>query len=484
MPCPPRMLPLLLAVWMLPACPTAPNPDYTPGGTVDGGGIDAIMYDADPLAPDSKPACSQTMPCASDQGAPICGEDGMCVSCNERAQPDQDCAARDNAYPRCDPVGGDCVVCLIATDCPTLTAPVCDQGSHTCRACQADDECPARVCLDSGQCADPASVLYVDHDTGTTDAACTLSDPCDDISVAVSKLSAGVEFVRVLDQGPKAVTIALTGVTVTIVGVAGGTELNGNFNGAPVLDVGAGATVRVRNLEINQSNGVGVICQAPGSSSVQLVDVRVVDSDEIGVTSDGCDLTIERSDIAGNRLGGVSIRNGSFRLVNNLIVDNGSGAADFGGVRIDNAAASPTAQEFAFNTVDGNNAAASAATGSRGVSCTGPASAPIAATGNIVRGGTGGPNIMAGAECSFAYSNLEGAATLGDLAAGGNNVDAAPSYVNAGTGDYHLAADDDTCTGRADPSAGVAVDRDGEDRPQGGATPDIGADEIDESAGS
>jgi len=79
---------------------------------------------------------------------------------------------------------------------------------------------------------------------------------------------------------------------------------------------------------------------------------------------------------------------------------------------------------------------------------------------------------VAGANCNYTYSDIGPTAASG----GAGNINTAPTFVDAGTGDYHL---EPTSAGvdAADPAATLATDLDGDARPQG-AIRDMGADEV------
>jgi hypothetical protein len=202
--------------------------------------------------------------------------------------------------------------------------------------------------------------------------------------------------------------------------------------------------------------------RARTGSRVEIVASEIANSPARGIhVSSLTGLIVSRTLVVDNRGGGIDARDGSVELVNNLIVENGSGGSSFGGVRID----APTLATFAFNTVEANRAEDAAP--AYGVECR--AASSLVATSSIVYGGDG-PDAAVAGSCSWRYSNIRGAE---DLDSDGTNVGEPPGFAAAGAGDYRLT-ESSPCVGAAEPDTGIAIDFAGESRPVGDA-PDCGA---------
>jgi Cys-rich repeat protein len=102
--------------------------------------------------PSSEPACdAATGACVaclvdsdcSSHDAPACAGH-RCVACT------QDAHCSSPQAPACNTATSTCVQCTKSADCGFF-GEVCDPGSHSCRGCQSDAECPGGVCA-SGQC--------------------------------------------------------------------------------------------------------------------------------------------------------------------------------------------------------------------------------------------------------------------------------------------------------------------------------------------
>jgi hypothetical protein len=96
---------------------------------------------------------------------------------------------------------------------------------------------------------------------------------------------------------------------------------------------------------------------------------------------------------------------------------------------------------------------------------------PITFSNNIVYGNqVDGADQVGGMECIWTYSNIGPGGF-----AGPGNIDIDPQFVSAVQNDFHLGLQSPVID-RADPTATLATDFDGDARPHG-AGRDIGADE-------
>jgi hypothetical protein len=118
------------------------------------------------------------------------------------------------------------------------------------------------------------------------------------------------------------------------------------------------------------------------------------------------------------------------------------------------------------------NANGGAATIHTGVSC-GSVVIPITISSSIVYANTvsgGGTQIGGSANCTAMYSDIGP-----DTVAGTGNINADPMFVSTAQNNFHILMAS-SCRDVADPAATIAIDVDGDARPQG-AGRDIGADE-------
>jgi hypothetical protein len=431
------------------------------------------------------PDCTISTDCTMP-AAPICDTGvGECESCNDGGG-DAACEARNgDAAPFCVTQGdgvGSCAQCLDSAAC-TADAPVCDPTARTCGACKEHSDCAAfsGVC-DAGACAPESAVVYVAK-SGTDSGDCTMGAPCLTLPYARDEVQAdnsNKHFIRILDvdnyAGTSGGALTLTNIDISI--IAAGATITSIDNNRPIIDVGANTDITLDGVTIRAAGtGVdGVRCQSTGSR-VRLEDVLVNGNQNIGVNmSGGCELIIERSVISGNLAGGIKISDAAFTITNTYIVDNGNGAALFGGIQILNGVMAET-QILSFNTILNNNATGAA--DARGVDCSLPGINPLRATSNIIRGGSGGTALLKRANCDWVHSNIEGLpADL--MVAEKNNLDD-PCDIAPGADNLPRIGSASMCKERGEPGTGIDIDYDGDVRPDGSGAdkPDMGADELD-----
>jgi Right handed beta helix region len=380
---------------------------------------------------------------------------------------DQDCAAPTAV---CDLAGTmTCVQCTPAeaTACSGAT-PACI--GNTCQKCTAHTQCAvSNVCLPDGTCADAAQVAYVQAG-GTGSLPCTKAAPCGtlDDGVRANKPTVKVAAGTLADN--KVTTI--DGKALTIVADPGAKLSRGNSG--IILEVrNDGADVAVYDLEITAGAGAAnaaISVPNGGAPKLSLTRVAVDGNQGTGISVAAGKLTIARSTISGNTGGGLSISSAQFDITNTFIVSNGGGLATFGGVAIGSIAVSASGQHrLAFNTVTANLGPATVNTG---ITCSSVLS-PLVFSNNIVYGNIvsgGGAQIGGSANCTATYSDIGP-----DGLAGVGNINADPLFVNVAQANFHIQA---TSPARdaADPAATLAVDFDGDMRPQGTRS-DMGADE-------
>jgi hypothetical protein len=344
------------------------------------------------------------------------------------------------------------------------------------------------VCdIAAGTCAAASAVLYVGGTNADNVSSCGSSTaPCATPGYAAARLS-GQAFMRIRD-GNYNTNMDLEAVTVTVVGP--GASLLAFTDSTPAILIRNGANVTLDGLSIRgATNGAaGVECsgstltfwrarsylnQGPGldsSSCVLAVLESSIDGNQgIGLVLSNGELVMRRSTIKGNTRGGVHAILAPYEIINNFIVDNGTGGSsgsDIAGMRFDNSSETGD-QILAFNTI-ANNRARDGLT-SFGVHCDVSGSASSVVTSNIVHNGQG-QTVVAGS-CVWSYSNYEGA-PVGTR----NNIDMDPMFKDELSNNYEIKSGS-PCQDAAEDLSTVTTDYEGDARPAGAK--DIGADEVD-----
>jgi hypothetical protein len=238
-------------------------------------------------------------------------------------------------------------------DCgATPKMPICDNG--TCRACRAHSDCGSGVCLTDGSCAAMIDVAYVNNTNG---AGVTCSDlahlstpmnPYCEINRAV--LLSGKPYIKVAGSAnlyaPVAIMPLAPDTRITLVG-PGDTasvlaEIQGPNDTALKLQTDGTNKLRItvdgfviRGATGANGNGVSCTGSSGKSGDTQLSITRSIirGNDQIGFVATNCDVTIDRVTVGPSNLkGGVSLASTDFSVFNTLIIKNGSGTADVGGL--------------------------------------------------------------------------------------------------------------------------------------------------------
>lgn len=430
------------------------------------------------------PACRQLNPefCSSHpQDIDCAGRFGPGAgidagSCTE----DEQCT---DPTPVCDIVRSMCVPCMPGNVgvCSGAT-PVCG-ADEACHACALDVQCASQTCLPDGSCASPLDVLYVSP-TGSDLATCMPEDHCS-LARALALIDGTKSTIR-LDPAHYNLT-ATVALPHDLHLVGRGAILDRNAAGSgEVLDIAAGTHTSLDYVTVMGGDGAGgdgIVCiqatltlrevtiqgnagSAISSSGCQLVvsHSQLLNNQDTGIAATASDVTLVRSVVSGNQIDGLDLAATSYDIENNVIVKNG-GPSSGGGVFV--AAIRTVARRvFGFNTIAQNSGPFGSISG---VVCD-DVQVPLAMTSNVVVNNAGPAQVSDGA-CSWTYSDIAPGPVSGT-----GNLSSDPLFVDPVHNNFHLQLAS-PARDAADPAATLAVDLDGDARPQG-AGRDMGADEI------
>jgi hypothetical protein len=377
---------------------------------------------------------------------------GVCSS-------DPDCAALDPSTPVCLDQAS-CVQCAPdRTSACTDTTPVCGDD-HRCHACTSHDECGSGICLDTGACAAPADVAYVQG--GAVGDCTSPSSPCGSLEDArasgrtIFKVSGAVADDRLT---------SLTTGSYRIYGTPGASVTRAGTG--VILQVKGTANVAIYDLRFTHGLADGIE-QADTTSVLALTRVIIDENAGYGLSAHYGTLTMNGCVVSGNNFGGVSAADVRFTITNSIFVVNGDGSqSTVGGLRL-----SPLGDSrFEFNTV-ADNFSTTGNHGTRSLNCT----AALTVRNNIFRTNypsTTGISPLCTAEFSL-FDQL--APTTGDNKTGDPMFDQLDPLVPDAPAYYRITAGSPAADS-ADPSASMSADIDGDPRPANGRS-DIGADEL------
>lgn len=240
------------------------------------------------------PECSETVPCV-DEAAPFCVE-GECSPCSAVVDgtPDEACAALDEATPLC--VDDACVQCTAESfDACGGTTPLCGDD-NTCVGCSFHEECQdigLHACnIATGACfsADAADVSEVNLAGANA------------LQNAVNEVANGAEHTIIVTGSTSSTHSAVIdgGKTIAIVSTDANIQTVRGAGGSPTLSVnGAGSTVYLHRLRIEDSNDVGISVGTAGT------------------------LYADSTQVSGNDGGGITLAAGSFGFLRNSMVGVG-----------------------------------------------------------------------------------------------------------------------------------------------------------------
>ncbi len=406
--------------------------------------------------------------CSCSGPTPICVA-MQCVSCLSTSDGDAACAAVSPTTPHCEPSGpamGECVACRDATDCGGLT-PFCDDGTHVCRGCIADSECPSLICdltPDSpthGPCVDAANVVYADGangndgNTGLTPTMATKT-----VMKAVNN-AVGLNPARLYVHaaaGTYPESVGVNNNSIFIVG-ATGAIIHPTGGGMDGLGAKGNGSMTVRNLIVTADMGNGGNCNGAHMAAYQ---TQFINSKQLGVVSMNCTpLYLDGCIVSGNMVGGVTVLGGDFTIYNSVLVkNNGAGLNQTG---------TGTTTLFENNTVADNTS------GGVNVGVTCESSMSIMVVNSILYNNKGGGGT------TISETNCQGSFNASDDPSTGpqSTVDLTakpPGFVSAS--DYHLAPGS-PCINEGTPQGAPDHDIDFQPRPDAKTMIfDIGADEV------
>lgn len=316
---------------------------------------------------------------------------------------------------------------------------------------------PGYRCYDDpSMCVVDGSVLFVDCAAAPCVGTGTLADPFCSIADAVAVAASG-QLLWLLSSCDEEVTIP----PLLDLNISGETGIQWSAPGCSVLNVNAQVIVYGMHLVS------GIQVNSGGSLTLR--------HSELGPSATGCEAlrcnfdslcVIERNHIHNNADGGIFTNGGSFRIVNNVIVENGTGGgggSTFGGMRVADPALPPAIvmnNTVAYNMARSNQQA--------GVKCWGA----VDVRSNIIWMNT--PEDISN-NCDPWY-NFVSEPALNNVQFNRNQD---PLFVNQPAGDYHIQTIS-PAVDSADPSGippAPPADFDGDSRFLGSGV-DCGADEA------
>jgi hypothetical protein len=238
--------------------------------------------------------------------SPICGPARTCVACNATGAPSDTCSKREAAKSVCATngnVAGQCVGCVTDNTCGSIGAPICDKVSNTCRRCDVDAECIAKVGADPGVC--------MAHDDGRCATASeTQKVQGGDLQAAITAaIAGGKKLVLVSESTDRAVypgpgKLAIVGKGLLKPPVGGGTK--------PGISI-TGGELFLRDLAItNSAPGVSVT----NASLLRMTSCEVTGNNG-GILIDGASFDIQVSEISDNKIGTFGVAKWGGVLANN-----------------------------------------------------------------------------------------------------------------------------------------------------------------------
>jgi hypothetical protein len=319
-------------------------------------------------------------------------------------------------------------------------APAIDAPSDVLEStCERDDQCASNLCLPAGTCAPPEEILYVSP-TGSG-IECSATAKCK-LETALS-LATPTRNLVLLDAGMYSGAYSIDR-TVTVIGR--NAVIDGGAGNVPTLSITRGAVAELQFLRVSNSKLTGIAC-----TDSALVGRRIeVSGNGMGIAG-GCDVTLERSIIARNGDGAISLTKGVIDIHGNFIVNNGRANLSIPLVDLKSAVVG----SLSWNTIAMNDTSNS----KTAIAC---AAQTLVATGNLIADPQ--PAQVSGT-CDFTASYRMVTTTANDL-----------GWASPQTNDFHLTAASTQVIDKTTGCNGV-IDFDGQMRPLGGSC-DFGGDEL------
>jgi hypothetical protein len=429
-------------------------------------------------------ACRQLNPefCASHPQDIDCARSGAGIDGGLCTQ-DEQCT---DPTPVCDITRSMCAPCIPGKvgACSGAT-PVCG-ADDACHPCVLDTECVSQTCLPDGSCASPLDVLYVSP-TGSDLATCMPDDHCS-LARAIALIDGTKSTIRLDPAHYNLIATVVLPKDLHLVGRGAILDRNAPGSGE-VIDIAPGTHVSLDDVTVvggDGGSGHGIVCNqatltlrevtiqgnggnAINTSGCQLMisHSQLLNNQDSGIIASASDITLVRSMVSGNQNSGLDLTGSSFDIENNVIVKNG-GPNGLGAVFIETIRSGSVGRRvFAFNTVSQNSGVFGSV---GGVVCSDTVGVPLAMTSNIVVNNAG-PAQVSGGACVWTYSDIAPGPVSGT-----GNLSSDPLFVDPVHNNFHLQLAS-PARDAADPAATLAVDLDGDARPQG-ARRDMGADEI------
>ncbi len=466
-------------------CVPTPNDDTC--NEVEQGRCDADEFCQISTDPEDKNEC---VDCLVDGDCPLngatCSDNNKCVAASCTQGNDASCAAIDEDAPVCG-LNGLCAECNSNTQCTsTIDTPVCELDDGVCRACLINSECASGVCnVDREECVRPALIVYVDGNGGLDMGGCgSIENPCETINGGLVEL-VNPKTTMLVRTGTYNQHLVINDVSGLIVGEEGAVVAPIYVNGDIAVNISGDSDIRFENLDIipnGQGGPSSVALRCQGSlgnpPTLEFKGGTIGPTLGRGVVVSRCDFSLLGSIITENKRGGVDIEESDFRIVNNLIIDNGNNGNNGslkGGVTL--LATDNRDEIFDFNTVSGNGTREGINTGGA-IDCNGT---ELVASSNIVFSGnqSGGGGLIVG-DCQFEFSLIRdtGSDSPDEIFPGASNINGDPLFINPGTIDYRLELGS-PCINAGDKDLGVLTDIDGQLRPSpDNPNPDCGAAEF------